>query len=462
MLGTKHISYGLFLVLLTCTFLFGQEAVEHEDIQIDTPYDLIEDRLSCIQQDIPLNFNNNVRAFIDYFTIRNREYTKSVIEKRDRFFPIFEEILAENKMPDELKYLSVVESGLRANAISRVGAGGLWQFMPSTGKMYRLQQSWYIDERMDPYKATQAACRYLKELYNMFDDWELALAAYNTGPGNVRRAIRRSGYKKSFWEIYRYLPRETRSYLPQFVAVLYTLNHLDEHNFVEHELAMEYNPEHDTIHVSSYFHLQTFADQLNLCVEDLITLNPQIIRGAIPEGTKAYPLKVPQDLKVQIDSSRAFLLDTASKVGKKELEYLARNTPGSTYGRTKQIYRVRSGDVLGTIASQYHVRVSDIRKWNNLNSNLIRVGQRLNIWVLPYYNGSTKSNYVVQNLPSSAPKTTAEEPELIAGNTYLVKYGDSLWSISKKFDNLSIEKLKKLNNLTSSRINPGQKLRISL
>lgn len=462
MLGTKHISNGLILVLLTCTYLFGQETEEHEDIQIDTPYDLIEDRLSCIQQDIPLNFNNNVRAFIDYFTIRNREYTKSVIEKRDRFFPIFEEILAENDMPDELKYLSVVESGLRANAISRVGAGGLWQFMPSTGKMYRLQQSWYIDERMDPYKATQAACKYLKELYNMFDDWELALAAYNTGPGNVRRAIRRSGYKKSFWEIYRYLPRETRSYLPQFVAVLYTLNHLDEHNFVEHELAMEYNPEHDTIHVSNYFHLQTFADQLNLCVEDLITLNPQIIRGAIPEGTKAYPLKVPQDLKVHIDSSRAFLLDTASKVGKKELEYLARNTPGSTFGRTKQVYRVRSGDVLGTIASQYHVRVSDLRKWNNLNSNLIRVGQRLNIWVLPYYNGSTKSNYVVQNLPSSAPKSTAEEPELIAGNTYLVKYGDSLWSISKKFDNLSIEKLKKLNNLTSSRINPGQKLRISL
>ena len=452
----------LLIAYLPCSSLFGQEAAVFEDLLPDAPYDLIEDRLSCIENEVPLHFNNNVKSFIDYFTIRNREYTKGVIERRDRFFPIFEEILAENGMPEELKYLSIVESGLRANAISRVGAGGLWQFMPSTGKMYRLSQSWYIDERMNPRKATEAACKYLGELYNMFDDWELALAAYNTGPGNVRRAIRRSGYKKSFWDIYRYLPRETRSYLPQFVAIAYTLNHLDEHNFVEHELEMQYLQEHDTIHVSNYFHLETFASQLNLCVEDLINLNPQIIRGAIPEGTKSYALNVPADLMVQIDSTKATLLDSASKVGKKELEYLARNTPGSTFGRTKQVYRVRSGDVLGTIANQYHVRVSDLRNWNNISGNMIRVGQRLNIWVLPYYNANTKSNYAVSNLPVTTPKTAAAENETLVGNLYLVKNGDSLWSISKKFDDLSIEKLKKLNNLTSSRINPGQKLRISL
>lgn len=452
----------LLIVYFSCSTLYGQEVEAFEDLLPDAPYDLIEDRLSCIENEVPLNFNNNVKSFIDYFTIRNREYTKGVIERRERFFPIFEEILAENGMPDELKYLSIVESGLRANAISRVGAGGLWQFMPSTGKMYRLSQSWYIDERMNPRKATEAACKYLRELYNMFDDWELALAAYNTGPGNVRRAIRRSGYKKHFWEIYRYLPRETRSYLPQFVAIAYTLNYLEEHNFVEHELDMQYLQDHDTIHVSNYFHLETFANQLNLCVEDLINLNPQIIRGAIPEGTKSYALNVPVDLKMQIDSTKITLLDSASKVGKKELEYLARNTPGSTFGRTKQVYRVRSGDVLGTIANQYHVRVADLRTWNNISGNMIRVGQRLNIWVLPYYNAKTKSNYVVSNLPATTPKTAATENETIGGNLYLVKNGDSLWSISKKFDDLSIEKLKKLNNLTSSRINPGQKLRISL
>ena len=432
-----------------------------DDIVLDTHYDLIEDRLSCLEQTVPLNFNERVKAFVDYFTLRDREYTKGVIEKKELYFPIFEETLAKHGLPDELKYLSIVESGLRANAISRVGAGGLWQFMPSTGKMYGLKQSWYIDERMNPYEATEAACKYLKQLHRMFGDWELALAAYNTGPGNVRKAIRRSG-KKKFWDIYRYLPRETRSYLPQFVAVLYTFNHLDDHNFISQELTQEYKPEYDTILVSSYFHMETFAQQVNLCVDDLILLNPQIIRGAIPEGTKNYPFKIPSDLKVEIVENRNFLLDTASKVGKKELAYLARNTPGSTYGRVKQVYRVRSGDVLGTIANRYHVRVSDLRKWNNIRGSMIRVGQRMNIWVLPPYSGDTKSSYAVTNLPKIPQRQPTTSTTPVNSNYYMVKSGDSLWSISRKFADLSIEKIKQMNKLTSNRIDPGQKLRISL
>jgi membrane-bound lytic murein transglycosylase D len=460
-IGTKTSLFICVLVLIT-TFSLKAQETEVIDHTLDTPHDLIQDRLTCIEQQMPLVFNDNVRAFVDYFTLKNREYTKGVIERRDLFFPIFEETLARNNMPDELKYLSIVESGLRANAISRVGAGGLWQFMPATGRAYRLKQSWYIDERMNPQQATEAACKYLRELYNMFDDWELALAAYNAGPGNVRRAIRRSGYKKTFWDIYRHLPRETRSYLPQFVAIIYTFNYLEEHNFVEHELDMQAAIDYDTIHVNNYFHMETFASQLNLCVDDLIKLNPQIIRGAIPSGVNKYPFKIPSDLKVKVDSAKHFLLDTASKVGQKELMYLARNTPGSTYGRTKQVYRVRSGDVLGSIAERYHVRLTDLRKWNNVNGSMIRVGQRLNVWVMPYYNSKTKSNYLVKNLPTTVPKPTAPKEELVVGNYYKVKNGDSLWSISKKFNNLSIEKLKKLNNLTTSRIDPGQKLRISL
>jgi membrane-bound lytic murein transglycosylase D len=460
--GIKKYFLIVLVSVITSFNLNAQESDEVEDYTIDTPHELIADRLTCVQQTMPLVFNGNVRAFVDYFTLKDREYTKGVIERRDLFFPIFEETLARFNMPDELKYLSIVESGLRANAVSRVGAGGLWQFMPSTGKMYRLKQSWYIDERMNPHQATEAACKYLKELYNMFGDWELALAAYNTGPGNVRRAIRRSGYKKNFWEIYNYLPRETRSYLPQFVAILYTFNHLEEHNFVEHELNMQAAIEYDTIHVSDYFHLETFSSQLNLCVDDLIKLNPQIIRGAIPSGVKKYPLKIPADLKERINNSREFLLDTASKVGHKELEYLAQNIPGSTYGMTKQIYRVRSGDVLGSIAERYHVRVTDLREWNNIKGSMIRVGQGLNIWVMPYYNATTKSNYAVKNLATSVPKPKAPKEELVAGNFYMVKKGDSLWSISNKFESLSMEKLKKLNNLTTNRIDPGQKLRISL
>ncbi|SMD34981.1 membrane-bound lytic murein transglycosylase D [Reichenbachiella faecimaris] len=444
----------IILGLIPSFYLFAQKDASLDQYP-EASYELMQDRLKCVEGSIPLEFNTRIKSFIDYFTIRDREYTKSVLVNRNVFFPIFEQALAERGMPDELKYLSIVESGLRPNAMSRVGAAGLWQFMPATGRSYGLSQSWYIDERMDPYKATQAACRYLKALYNMFGDWELALAAYNTGPGNVRKAIRRSGYKKTFWEIYNYLPRETRSYVPQFVAMIYTLNYLDEHNFVLDEMEMKYQVDYDTLHVNGYMHLETFANLVNVCVDDLISLNPHVIRGATPDGTLNFPLRVPMDLADDIRMNRRTILDSASKVGKVELEYLARNSPGSTYGRTRQIYRVRSGDVLGTIAQRYHVRVSDLKRWNNLNSNMIRVGQRLNIWTLPHYSSQTRETYVVKNVPKPVP--------IIAGGTYhLVKSGESLWSISKLYEDLSIEKIKKLNNLTSSNIKPGQKLLINM
>ena len=419
----------------------------------DVTYEEIEDRVSCLEKTIPLEFNDRVKNFVDYFTIKNRAYTVEILNKKDRFFEIFEPILAKYDMPDELKYLAIVESGLRTNAISRANAVGPWQFIASTGKLYGLKGNWYTDDRMDPFKATEAAARHLQDLYHMFDDWELALAAYNCGPGNVRKAIRRSGYKKKFWEIYRYLPRETRSYVPQYVAMVYVMNHAEDHNL--HPTQLEYLMDFDTIMISQYFHLETFANQLNVCLDDLLGLNPGIKRGALPEGTRNYALKVPADLKDTIVANRTFLYDTASKVGKEELAYLARNTPGSTYGRQKQIYRVRSGDVLGTIARKYHVRISDIKKWNNLRSNLIRVGQRLAIWVLPIYNSQTKNLYAAKAQTNAV--RSSGQPDLTGKKVYRVKSGDTLWSISKS-TNQSIESLKKQNQLKSDRIKPGQAL----
>ncbi|MDW3197136.1 MAG: LysM peptidoglycan-binding domain-containing protein [Cytophagales bacterium] len=423
------------------------------DAMPDVTYDEIADRMACLENTIPLVFNDRVKSFVDYFTIKNRDYTVEVLNRKERYFKVFEPILAKYDMPDELKYLSIVESGLRTNAISRANAVGLWQFISSTGKMYGLKGNWYTDDRMDPYQATDAAARHLQDLYNMFGDWELAMAAYNCGPGNVRKAIRRSGYKKRFWEIYRYLPRETRGYVPQFVAMVYVMNHAANHNLFPTEV--EYQMDWDTVMVSQYFHLETFANQLNLCLDDLLALNPDIKRGALPEGTLNYALKVPSDLKDTIVANRTFLYDTASKVGKKELEYLARNMPGSTYGRQKQVYRVRSGDVLGTIARRYHVRVSDIKKWNNLRSNLIRVGQRLAIWVLPTYNSQTKNLYATTARTNAA--RTNGQPDLAGKKVYRVKSGDSLWSISRS-TNQSIETIKELNQLKSNNIKPGQAL----
>lgn len=436
----------------------GAQEFQLTEVIPDNSYDEIADRMTCIENVVPLNFNERVKAFVDYFAIKDREYTRDIIQKKELYFPLFSETLKKYNMPDELKYLSIVESGLRPNAISRANAVGLWQFISSTGKMYGLRSNWYVDDRMDPYEATDAAARHLMDLYRMFDSWELALAAYNCGPGNVRKAIRRSGYKREFWEIYRYLPRETRSYVPQFVAITYLFNHLEEHGFVDQP--EQFYPEMDTLLVSQYFHLETFCNASGLCLDDMLLWNPEIKRGALPEGTRNFALKIPADWKDTLVSNRVALYDTASKVGKAHLEYLARNTPGSTYGRERRYYKVRSGDVLGTIARRYGVRVSDIRKWNRLRGNLIRIGQTLSIWVLPSYSAKTKNLYTAK-ANSTKPKAMKASTPTVAmagsGRLYTVKSGDSLWSISKN-NNTTIEKLKRANSLASNTIRPGQSL----
>lgn len=411
-------------------------------------YDLVEDRLSCLESTIPLNFNDRVYAFVKYFTEKDREYTRMVINRSTYYFPIFEKILKKYGLPEEIKYLSIIESGLNPRAISRMGAVGLWQFMPYTGRFYGLHQDWYVDERMDPYKATEAAVKYLKQLYGMFGDWELALAAYNTGPGNVRKAIRRSGYKKNFWKIYRYLPRETRSYVPQWVAIMYALNYAKEHNLNEN--SFEYEMAFDTIHVSRFTDMKTLAGQLNICLDDLRKLNPAIKHDALPDNINSYPVRIPADKYDFLMANRKEILDSASKTGRGRIQYLARNSVGSTYGRDKIIHRVRSGDVLGIIAEKYKVRISDIRKWNNLRGNLIRIGQRLDIWIRP---GTYNSQ---DQVPVTAKKEITEE--LDGMKIYNVQPGDTLWDISRKFKGLTIEKIKKLNKLNSNKIKPGQKL----
>ncbi len=420
----------------------------------DHNYDLVADRLSCMEGEIPLTFNTKIYSFINYFAVRDREYTLEILSRTELYFPVIEKYLKKYGLPDELKYLAIVESGLNPRAISRAGAGGLWQFMPYTGRSYGLHQDFYIDERFDPHKSTEAACKYMKMMYNMFGDWELALAAYNSGPGNVRKAIRRSGYKKGFWEIYRYLPRETRSYVPQFIAIQYIMQYAHEYNFIIE--AIQYPMEFDTLMVDDFINLKLLANELNVCYEELDRLNPAIKRFALPEAIKKYPVNIPIDQKAFIRENREEILINTALAGKNELKALARNTPGSTYGRDRIVYRVRSGDVLGTIAQRYHVRISDLRKWNHIRGNLIRIGQRLNIWVLPGRHTAYSSAPVATSAPRK-PDTPASG-KITSGKIHYVQPGDTLWDISRKYEGLSIEKIKKLNNLTSSRITPGQTL----
>lgn len=435
----------------TSTFAFYELPTEIEYIPGDDLPAVVKDKLQCVQQTIPLIYNDRVHSFINYFTVRDREYTRMVAGRKNLYFPLFEKYLKKYGLPDELKYLAIIESGLNPKAVSRARAVGLWQFMSATGRHYGLHHDWYMDERMDPEKSTDAACRYLRDLYNMFHNWELALASYNAGPGNVKKAIRRSGYKKSFWEVYSYLPRETRSYVPQFVAMIYTMNYLDDHNF--YQIGEEVQMPHDTLMVSKFLHFNTFANLTGICLEDLQKLNPSIQRNALPDVTKNYTIKIPSLAKERLMTDRMAILDSASKVGKKELELLAKNTEGSTYGRDRIVYRVKSGDVLGGIAMRYHVRVNDLRKWNNLNGNTIRVGQRLNIWL-------KQPTHI--SVASSAPAKAVPVLPIPGSKTYVVQEGDTLWDISRKFEGLTIEKIKQLNNLSNSKIQPGQKLVIAL
>jgi membrane-bound lytic murein transglycosylase D len=409
---------------------------------------LITERLSALKKTIPLHYNPRVHAFINYFTVRDREYTRMVARRRNLYFPLFEKYLARYNLPDELKYLAIIESGLNPRAVSRARAVGLWQFMYATGRHYGLQVNWYVDQRMDPEKSTDAACRYLYDLYTIFNDWELALAAYNAGPGNVKKAIRRSGYKRSFWEIYPYLPRETRSYVPQYVAMVYTMGYLSEHNFPEHE--SEVLPPADTISVSKFLHFETFANLTGACLEDLQKLNPSFIRNAVPDTPHPYTINIPLFSSENLNKNRHAILDSASKAGKKEIESLAQATDAGTYGRERIVYYVKSGDVLGLIAQRFRVRVSDIKQWNNFSGTTIRTGQRLIIW--------TKPSATTQ--VASAKTSTPPQP-LSGTKTYTVQPGDTLWLISRKFEGLTVERIKQLNNLQSTTIRPGQTLILS-
>jgi membrane-bound lytic murein transglycosylase D len=404
----------------------------------DTP-DLLSDRLLCIQQYIPLTYNTTVHDFIDYFTVRNRDYTRAMQRKKDLYFPLFEKYLAKYNLPDELKYLSIIESGLNPRAISRARAVGLWQFMPGTGRYFGLQADWYIDDRMDPEKSTEAACRYLKQLYTIFGDWELALAAYNSGPGTVRKAVRRSGYKKSFWEVYPHLPRETRAYVPQFIAIIYAMSYAEQHNLVE--TVREEFPLYDTLSVNHHLHLGTLAKLTGTCLEDLQKLNPSVRHNIIPGNGKTYTVKIPKFAKANLDSNRVAILDSAMRVGKKEsavMMYASTSAFGSP-----TVYKVTSGDVLGGIALRFKVSVSALKEWNNLSSNKIYAGQKLYVY-------APAQKVVAKNI----------EPILLSPDTktYIVQPGDTLWDISRKMPGLTVEKIKSLNNLKSNSLQPGQKL----
>lgn len=472
------------------------DSVEFIPVETD---ELIQDRLSCLENEIPLEFNPQVRNLIDYFTIRNRKYTRRVLERQPVYFPMFEKYLAKHGMPDELKYLAVVESALLPKAVSSAKAVGLWQFMTPTANDFKLVQNSYLDERMDPEKSTEAACKFLKQLHRMFGSWEMALAAYNCGPGNVRKAIARSGGKKTFWGIYDYLPRETRNYVPTFTAIVYALNYAPDHNlkadFVRPIVAV------DTLLINQPIDLKLLAKQLSLPENAIADLNPAVKMQYLPAEAKNYPLRIPASARSFLAENRMAILDSARYVAP-----LRRAAPASSTmvakakinvapdSSSKGVYTVRPGDSLFKIAQEQNVTVEELKAWNQLKNTTLLAHQKLVIRKPSSENktpqkvtepvvestllasaqvvadptavktaGSNANDAPAENVVAvtaapkknpAAPKTRMETPQTI----HHVQPGDTLWNISRRYNNISVEQLRKANKLNDDQLKPGMKL----
>lgn len=337
-------------------------------------------RLSALPYVMEMPYNDKVRSFIDLYVVRRRQQLSRLLGLSEYYFPIFEEALNRYGLPLELKNLPIIESALNPTIISRAGAAGLWQFMVATGRMYGLEINSLIDERCDPIKSTDAACRYLKDLYAIYGDWHLVIAAYNCGPGNVNKAIRRAGGKRDYWAIYPYLPRETRGYVPIFIGANYATNYYCEHNVCPQDIDMPLLI--DTIHTNKRMHLQQVAHVLDIPIELLRNLNPQYRRDILPGGkyyTLCLPVQYAELFIVKENEVLAYKADELINNRRAEIDLAQKSS--HTYGSGNVIYyKVRSGNTLGGIAQKYRVSVSQLKRWNNLKGTTIRIGQTLRIY----------------------------------------------------------------------------------
>ncbi|MGV6827961.1 MAG: transglycosylase SLT domain-containing protein [Flavobacteriales bacterium] len=355
----------------------NQQNYEPVDYQ-ELPTELLKQRLAEMDAKTPfhIEYNPSLESVIKGYLKNRRKTMSKLMALSDFYFPMFEETLDKYNLPLEIKYLAIVESALVPTAKSRVGATGLWQFMFSTGKLFGLDVNSYVDDRSDPLKSTEAACQYLKKLYASFNDWDLALAAYNSGPGNVSKAIRRSGGKTNYWNIRQHLPRETAGYLPAFLATMYIFEYAEAHGFKSSGPEIPYIAT-DTVKVKKMVSLEQIAKVSKLNLEMLQFLNPQYKLGFIPiVKDKTYYLRLPiEAIGIFVNNEEAIYAYAATEFNKRE-----KPLPKLFDSSDRIRYRVRSGDYLGKIAKKYGVGISQIKRWNSLRSTKLKIGQRLIIY----------------------------------------------------------------------------------
>lgn len=449
----------------------------------DLPDSVFINRLAGIPSAIELTYNKQVRSYLDLYTKGRRKQVSIMLGLSDYYFPMIESKLDAYGLPLELKYLPIIESALNPVAKSRAGAQGMWQFMLGTAKLYKLNVNSFIDERLDPVRSTEVACAYLKELYSIFGDWHLVIAAYNCGPGNMKKAIARAGGKKNYWDVFYYLPSETRGFVPAFIAATYIMNYSQDHGFYAVRPEIPINT--DTVMVHRELHLGQVSEVLGVDMATLYMLNPKYRRKILPAAGGPYDLRLPED-KIS-----TYITFQDSILGFKQHVYLAKNNmdkepvrAGKSKGKPKPTapsgddvaltYKVKSGDNLGYISSWYEVGVNAIKDWNGMSGNSLRAGQSLTVYVpkskadelreidaLSFAEKQSRvgkehgTGQAEEQVAQIAPAGSKEQFVL-----YTVRSGDNLWTIAQKYPGISHEDIMKLNQMRGSKLQTGQVLKI--
>jgi len=370
-----------------------------------------ESKLAKIASTIPLEYNGTVRSYIELYVNRSPALSEKILSLSDIYFPIFEKTLRQYGLPLELKYLPVTESALNATAVSRAGATGLWQIMPATAKGLKLNVDSYVDERIDPYKSSDAAIRYLKSLYNKYEDWLLVIAAYNCGPGKVDEAVRRSGGITNYWLLYDYLPKETRNYVPAFISCVYWMHyHMDHSLRIYPHPYSNLFPGSDTVMVNGPLHLNSIAKSLSLDVEKLSFINPALKKRFLPDGRNQYCLRLP------VTEIYAFKQKRASII----LDSRNQTASGNTAFNSADVWHtVKKGETLSGIADKYKCKVADLKKWNNLKNNSLKIGAKLKVGLkspasLSMETTSSIKTELVSNSSASSKSNSTDSPDLTA------------------------------------------------
>lgn len=487
---------SLWLKELTNLDLFNDISDDIKNINIDQkvdyelPTDLLKERLAAMDAKSPFNieYNPGLENIIKSFLKNRKKSFGRLMALSEYYFPMFEEALAKQNVPLEIKYLAIVESALNPKAVSRMGATGLWQFMYQTGKQYNLKIDSYIDERSDPLKSSAAAAEYMNKMYAIFGDWDLVLASYNSGPGNVAKAIRRSGGQQNYWNIRKNLPQETQGYVPAFLATMYIYEYHKEHG-IKPDRAFIQHFATDTILIKKQMSFKQISDLLDVPVTQLQLLNPSYKMNVIPVyGDEDHFLRLPKD-KIAVFASNedkiyAYLqhdLELREKPFQLQKALVSKDsvidaTQRMAFPKTKY-YTVKRGDNLSTIADKYSVTIDDIKKWNKLKGNSVASGKSLKILTNESVASTAKKDSKNNTIPleiknNSSVATTENKNDKDNKNskidtlsarvaaTYIVQKGDNLGSIAKK-NNVTVAEIKEWNGLSNSSILLGMTLQVA-